>query len=54
MKLAPSIYALNVPMLSPLFGPTQIFPSLLADEDGLTLVDSGMPGQFSSLKETFE
>ncbi|MNC03932.1 putative metallo-hydrolase YflN [compost metagenome] len=54
MKLTPSIYALNVPMLSPLFGPTQIFPSLLADEDGLTLVDSGMLGQFSSLKETFE
>lgn len=51
MKLTPSVTALNVPMLSPIFGPTQIFPSLLKDEDGLTLVDTGMLGQFDALKQ---
>ncbi|QWU18266.1 Glyoxylase, beta-lactamase superfamily II [Paenibacillus sophorae] len=41
-------------MLSPIFGPTEIYPALLKDEDGLTLVDTGMLGQFEALKQTVE
>lgn len=43
------IIRLTVPMLSPVMGPTEIFPVLLKDEDGLTLIDTGMFGQYESL-----
>ncbi|WP_330217247.1 MBL fold metallo-hydrolase [Paenibacillus durus] len=54
MKLSDSVIALNVPMLSPVLGPTEIYPALLKDEDGLTLVDTGMLGQFDELKQAVE
>ncbi|BCG57904.1 MBL fold metallo-hydrolase [Paenibacillus sp. URB8-2] len=54
MKLSQSVIALKVPMLSPVFGPTEIYPALLKDEDGLTLIDTGMLGQFDALKQTVE
>lgn len=33
------------------FGKTTIYPVLLKDEDGLTLIDTGMLGQFEPLRK---
>lgn len=48
-KMKSNIIVLTVPMLSPVMGPTEIFPVLLKDEDGLTLIDTGMFGQYAAL-----
>jgi len=54
MEIRPNITVLKVNMLSPLYGPSSIYPVLIRDEDGLTLVDTGMLGQFASLKEALD
>jgi glyoxylase-like metal-dependent hydrolase (beta-lactamase superfamily II) len=48
------VIVLNVPMLSPVMGPTRIYPVLLKDDDGLTLIDTGMFGQYGSLVQAIE
>ncbi|UQZ35265.1 MBL fold metallo-hydrolase [Paenibacillus sp. PK3_47] len=49
LNKSPKVIVLTVPMLSPVFGPTEIFPVLLKDADGLTLIDTGMFGQYEAL-----
>lgn len=49
MNFGPNVTVLTVPMLSPVMGPTVIYPVLLKDGDGLTLIDTGMFGQYDSL-----
>ncbi len=54
MNISPKIIVLNVPMISPIMGPTMIYPVLLKDEDGLTLIDTGMFGQSDALLQAIE
>lgn len=50
MKIGPNVIVLDVPMES-FFGKTTIYPVLLKDEDGLTLIDTGMLSQFEPLRD---
>ncbi|WNS40977.1 MBL fold metallo-hydrolase [Paenibacillus sp. MMS20-IR301] len=53
-NFGPNIIVLTVPMMSPVLGPTLIYPVLLKDDDGLTLIDTGMFGQYDSLIQAIE
>ncbi|WP_025718153.1 MBL fold metallo-hydrolase [Paenibacillus sp. 1-18] len=50
MNIGSQILILKVPMES-FFGKTTIYPVLLKDEDGLTLIDTGMLGQLELLRK---
>ncbi|WP_043922721.1 MBL fold metallo-hydrolase [Paenibacillus terrae] len=50
MNIGTQILILEVPMES-FFGKTTIYPVLLKDEDGLTLIDTGMLGQLEPLRK---
>ncbi|ADM69140.1 putative metallo-hydrolase YflN [Paenibacillus polymyxa E681] len=50
MNIGTQLLILKVPMES-FFGKTTIYPVLLKDEDGLTLIDTGMLGQLEPLRK---
>ena len=53
MKIAENIEALELPMN--LMGQSSvIYPALLWDSDGATLVDTGLPGQLDALRQEIE
>lgn len=54
MNIGPNVIVLTVPMISPVMGPTKIYPVLLKDGKDLTLIDTGMFGQYDALLQAIE